>query len=97
MDTDRFEEISLQVYEKVYAYCDAHGIVRLVHKLIKQQPIDKIACDRSIICNEGHSCGRSSCPARTVKVSTFTRRLEEIDYQLYLVARYCELSVLRLA
>jgi len=77
MDFEKFEDISLQVYERAYAFCDSHGIVRLAHKLIKQQPTDKIACERSIICNEGNGCGRRRCPARTVTINTYARRLKQ--------------------
>jgi hypothetical protein len=94
---ESFEEIGLILYEIGYAFCDAHGIVRLAHKLIRQQPVDEIACEKSIICNEGNGCGRYRCPAKTIKVNTFVRRLKELDYQLYLLAKYCELAVLQLA
>lgn len=94
---ERFEEIGLQVYENVYGFCDSHGIVRMAHKLMKQPPIDEVSCERSIICNSGQGCRRWRCPARTLTVSNYARRLEEIDYQIYLLAKYIELSVLRLA
>jgi len=72
------EELTLKWYDQIYAFCDSHGIVRLAYKLIKQQPMDKPACEKSIICNEAQGCDRRSCPARTVTINYYIRRLKGI-------------------
>lgn len=87
-----FEGIALRWYDRAYLVCDRIGVTRWLHKT-EEQP----ECDRTIICNEARGCGRRNCPARIVSVTHYWRCLNDLDAQCYLLAKYCEETLRRLA
>lgn len=70
------EEAVLKWYDWAYGICDTLGIVRLTRRWkLEARP----GCDHTIICGNAQGCGRRNCPARTLAISTYCRRIQTVS------------------